>query len=214
MLFLFDIDGTLLRGGDPTHARAFDAACRSLFNVPGDIHRTDLAGRTDRRILRHVLAAEGVTPDEPRVLEAFRFMEDFVERELTASIADRVLPGVPALLSRLRGSRHTVGLVTGNLPRIARVKLARAGLWESFDDVGGFGHLSELRADLVRFALDQAGAAARDTVVIGDTIHDIECGRAHGTRTVGVTTGRTTAAELGAAGADHVVVDLSCALPW
>ncbi len=202
-LLLFDIDGTLLRGGDPTHANAFDAACRAIFGVPCDVHRTDLAGRTDRHILRAVLALEGVTPNDAQINQTFGFMEDYVERELTHSLENRLLPGVRELLMELRG--HTRGLVTGNLPRIAKVKLSRAGIWSSFDGVGGFGHLSEVRADLVRAALEQSKEPADRTVVIGDTLHDIECGRAHGTRTVGVATGRVPAEELQAAGADLVL---------
>jgi phosphoglycolate phosphatase-like HAD superfamily hydrolase len=204
-LLLFDIDGTLLRGGDPTHARAFDAVCREVFGVPGDVRKTELSGRTDRHILRAVLALQGVSPTDAQIVETFRRMEDYVERELTHSLADRVLPGVPALLAILRERGHTLGLVTGNLPRIAKVKLARASLWDAFHPVGAFGDLSEVRADLVRAAMRHV--PADQTVVIGDTLHDIECGRANATRTIAVATGHVSAADL--SGADLVLDTLA-----
>jgi len=44
--------------------------------------------------------------------------------------------------------------------------------------------------------------------VIGDTLHDVACARAHGMRCLAVATGGTTAERLAAAGADWVVADL------
>jgi phosphoglycolate phosphatase-like HAD superfamily hydrolase len=71
------------------------------------------------------------------------------------------------------------------------------------------------RRELVPVALDRCarnfGQAPRpeDVVIIGDTEHDVDCALAHGCRVVGVATGSTSAEELRAAGAHHVVPDLS-----
>jgi phosphoglycolate phosphatase len=192
-LVLFDIDGTLLRGGHSTHAQAFDVACRRLFGVSGNLTGTDLAGRTDRYILQSVLDRSQVQqPSEAQVLATFDLMEAFVEQELTESLADWVLPGVPELLAALTLAGHQLGLVTGNLPRIARVKLQQAGLWDAFDAVGGYGDLSMERADLVEDVLKTTGIAPQQTVVIGDTVHDVACGKVHGAWTVAVATGKTS----------------------
>ncbi len=220
-LILFDIDGTLLRAGEPVHAASVTAACRELFGVEGDLRRVDLAGRTDRRILQSLLAAYGIPPEEsePRLPAAFAFMEAYVARHLTASIADRVLPGVADALAALAEHDLALGLVTGNLPGIARTKLSRAGIWEPFaaegGGIGGFGDVSIERADLVRAALAAAGRAlgrpvpAASAVIVGDTPHDIDCGRACAARTVGVATGRFDAARLRECGADLVLDDLT-----
>lgn len=207
-LVLFDIDGTLLRGGNSTHARAFEVACQQVFGVSGDLSGTDLAGRTDRYILQAVLGRSNIQPSEAEVLASFELMEAYVEQALTESLVDRVLPGVPDLLAALGALGHQLGLVTGNLPRIARVKLQRAGLWTAFDGMGGYGHLSAERSDLVRAVLEQTGASPRQTVVIGDTVHDVACGQAHEVRTVAVATGKTSLADLSAAGPDLVLETL------
>lgn len=220
-LILFDIDGTLLGRGDLTHGRSVSAACQELFGVAGELHRADLAGRTDRRILQTVLDAYGIPPreSEPRLPEAFAFMEDYVAAHLPPSIAERVLPGVPELLATLEEHDLALGLVTGNLPRIAATKLAHAGIWGPFaregGGIGGYGDISLDRADLARAALAQAEAAlgqpvpAAATVIVGDTPHDIECGRACAARTIGVATGRFSAAQLRDCGADLVFDDLT-----
>lgn len=220
-LLLFDVDGTLLRAGDPTHGRAVTVACQQVFNVEGDLSRTELAGRTDRRILETLLATYGVPPAaiKPRLPEAFGVMSDYVDAHLPVSLADRVLPGVVDLLDAVAAAGLALGLVTGNLPRIAVAKLTRAGIWAPFErlagGIGGFGDLSAQRADLVTAALATAerhlgfaapGAAA---VVIGDTPHDIDCGIACSARTIGVATGRYSVDDLRAAGASMVVHDLT-----
>lgn len=220
-ILLFDIDGTLLRAGDPTHGRAVTVACQQVFGVEGDLARTDLAGRTDRRILEKLLATYDV-PDgaiAAGLAEAFNVMSDFVDANLPPSLSERLLPGVIAALEAAHEAGHVVGLVTGNLPRIAAAKLTRAGVWPYFTRhtgvIGGFGDISALRADLVTAALVSASAhlgrptPGRAAVIIGDTPHDIDCGVACDARTVGVATGRFSAAQLRAAGADLVLEDLS-----
>ena len=51
-------------------------------------------------------------------------------------------------------------------------------------------------------------ARPSEVFVVGDTIHDVDCARAHGFRAIGVCTGHTGRAELEAAGADLVLDDL------
>jgi phosphoglycolate phosphatase-like HAD superfamily hydrolase len=46
-------------------------------------------------------------------------------------------------------------------------------------------------------------------VIIGDTLHDIDCARANGCRSLAVATGVCTAAELAAHEPDLLVADLS-----
>ena len=45
--------------------------------------------------------------------------------------------------------------------------------------------------------------------MIGDTVHDVTAGRAHGFRTVAVTTGGVSGEELASASPDRVFTDLS-----
>lgn len=203
-LILFDIDGTLLRSGDPTHGQSVRLACQEFFGIdatapiPAEV---DLSGRTDRRILVTLLAAYGipVAESEPRLPEMFAFMEAYVTREM-GQIKERVLPGVAELLDALVARNLAIGLVTGNLSKIAEVKLTAAGIWEPFtrqsEIIGGFGHASVERDDLPPLALEIATRAlgrpitGADTVIIGDTPHDITCGKACGARTLAVATGR------------------------
>lgn len=214
MLLLFDIDGTLTRGGPAV--TAFRVALEHTYGTAGPVGDYDFAGKTDPRILRDLLGAAGLAPDEiDRGLP--RFWGHYLA-ELEARIgADpvTVLPGVHTLIAELAARNDVfLGLVTGNVADGARLKLGSAGLWHHFP-VGGFGSDHEVRNELPQVALDRAsrhwGRAfnGRESVIIGDTPRDMECARAVGAATVAVTTGRFSSAELRAAGADSVLPDLS-----
>ena len=104
-----------------------------------------------------------------------------------------------------------LALGTGNVRDTAYVKLQRFGLDDYFP-VGGFGGDHEMRADLVRHALDEARAHygydfdPADTWVIGDTAADVHAAQATGCRVMAVMTGPHREAELAAA--DLIVHDL------
>jgi phosphoglycolate phosphatase len=60
----------------------------------------------------------------------------------------------------------------------------------------------------VRLALEVLQVAPREAVLVGDHPTDIEAGRALGTLTAGVLTGRTSRAQFVNAGADHIFDDI------
>jgi phosphoglycolate phosphatase len=214
-LFLFDIDGTLLRGGTEVHREAFAHAYRAVYGVPLSLDGVPAAGRTDTWLLAEPLRRHGM-PDEEiwaRMPAAFAAMQEYCDRHL-GDLRDRVLPGAEQVLAALHGRGELLGLLTGNLSRIAMAKMQHAGL-DGYFDTGGFGEESEIRAHLVPVALANAShraghpIAARHTAVIGDTPMDIEAGKTHGTRTVGVATSWFSVDELAAAGADLVLPSLA-----
>jgi phosphoglycolate phosphatase-like HAD superfamily hydrolase len=85
--------------------------------------------------------------------------------------------------------------------RGAELKLAHHGLWQHFE-FGAFAddseHRNELGPHAVRRALERHGVnfAANAVWVIGDTPHDIACGKFIGARTLGVGTGGSTVDQL------------------
>ena len=222
-LLLFDIDGTILRSGNHVHGRSVRVACERFFGIAADTpipEEVDLAGRTDRHIITALLAAHGIprAASEPRLSELFAFMDDYVAREITP-LTEYLLPGVAALLDELVRRDLALGLVTGNLPRIAEAKLAAAGVWEPFaryaEIIGGFGNASAERNDLPPLALTVAArvlgraVAGPDAIIIGDTPHDIACARANGLRSIAATTGRYNAEQLRPHAPDLLLPDLS-----
>ena len=214
-IFLFDVDLTLVNtGGAGSHA--MNLAFQELFGVPSALTGVSLAGRTDRAILRDLLARHAINPEEARHLVA-AFQELYVEklREVLPQREGRVLPGVRELLRALESDpAAAVGLQTGNFRASARVKLEHYGLWGHFRE-GGFADDAELRPELVAAAIRRVRRAAgladgpATVYVIGDTGHDVAAAKANGAVAVGVATGYEDAAALRRHGADLVFEDLS-----
>jgi phosphoglycolate phosphatase len=119
----------------------------------------------------------------------------------------RPVPGIVALLEQVRTLPGRTVIVTAKPTAVAEPLLAHVGLHELFDAVHGAPlgpDVEEKRVTLAR-ALDTHGATADAAIMIGDRSHDVNAGRACGTRTVGVLWGAGDRDELEAAGADHVV---------
>jgi phosphoglycolate phosphatase-like HAD superfamily hydrolase len=199
---LWDIDGTLMLG-DHAGERALLVSLRNVFGVTGTLDGVEIAGRTDRLIADNLLRAHGIEPTPQAI-------HDFLEGYLAALPAElgrgqpRLLPGILRILDAVAArSDFAQGLLTGNLVRGARVKLAHFDVWRYFT-FGAFADDAVQRNDLGPHALRRAHAhhevefSPRFTFVIGDTPHDIACGKAIGAATIGVATGRFSTAELAA----------------
>jgi phosphoglycolate phosphatase-like HAD superfamily hydrolase len=212
-LVLFDIDGTLLRGGPAKDA--FHLALLEAFGTAGDIDGHDFSGKTDPQIARELLAGAGLGHDE--IDRGLPILFSAYLRELEARLPDvpvEVLPGIPRLIEALMASGDVaLGLVTGNIARGADLKLDSARLRGPFH-VGGFGSDSEVRDDLPPVALERARSrwavefSAERVWIVGDTPRDVGCARAHGLRSLAVATGHFTSGALREAGAERVMETL------
>jgi phosphoglycolate phosphatase-like HAD superfamily hydrolase len=212
-VFLFDIDGTLIRSGGAGRI-AFEGAIVSLFGTPDRLPEVAFTGRTDRAIAGDLFEHFGVANST----ENWRDFQKEYLRRLPATLAERagrVLPGVAALLDRLaRRSGVAVGLLTGNMQEGARTKLRHYGLWQYFA-YGAFGdeHFGrdDVARDALRYSERHVGRPidAHRVWVVGDTPHDVACARAVGAQAVAVATGTHTREELALCEPDLLLDDLS-----
>ena len=217
-LLLFDIDGTLVDCG-PQVRPVFAQALVDVFGTAGACNRYDFAGKTDPGIVLDLMTAAGIPEEEVRRLlpEIRRIYLNRLEGALNRQ-GMRLLPGVSDLLER-QASRPdlALALLTGNWEPGARTKLSRFDL-NRFFAFGAFGCDGADRAELPPVALERAEAwigrsfQPGEVLIIGDSLHDVACARAHGIPCLAVATGRTPAEALSAAGADWVAPDLPAAL--
>jgi len=213
-LLLWDIDGTLVymdRAGE----RALLIAIRELYGRDlGEHLPVDLRGRTDTFICRDLLAflEVPVTPGE----EA-RFRAAYLDLLPTTlpMVKPHIKPGIPEALEAVHAHPEIhQALLTGNLREGARLKLSYLGLWHYFE-FGAFADDSHIRDELGPFALARAkeklGIAfpPERVFIIGDTPHDVACGKAIGAKTIAVATGSFSVAELAALNPTHTFKDLS-----
>lgn len=214
---LFDLDGTLLRAGDPVHRAAFEHALRVVFGTAATLADLELGGQLDLAIAYRALARQGVepVPSDPRVLEMMTIMGRYYRLRVGAGErADWVLEGVVDLLRKLRAAGVATVVATGSAREVAEAKLASAGLGDFFP-AGAFGDEAEDRPTLLRQAAAAAGRVYRrnfalaNAVVIGDTPADVEAARAIGARVVTAATGRFSSDQLDEHGPDAAFPDLA-----
>lgn len=211
-VFLFDIDGTLIWSGGAGQA-ALQDAMEKEFGISNP-ETVPVHGLTDRVIASSLFACHGIDDsfDNWR-----RFIAAYL-RALPKKLPERegcILPGVSQLLEQLsQRSDVALGLLTGNVPDGARIKLEFYGLYDRFH-FGGFGENHHRREDVATEALQAARnhldgqVDVSRTFVIGDTPNDVRCGRHIEARVVAVSTGKHSNDELCAAEPDLLLEDFS-----
>jgi phosphoglycolate phosphatase len=124
-------------------------------------------------------------------------------------------PGAAEAVAALAQRDDVVlGIATGKSQRGVRLVLGHHGLLERFltiktaDDAP-----SKPDPGMVIAAMREAGVAAADTVVVGDTTYDMAMARAAGAAAIGVTWGYHVRTALIAAGAVAVIDDFGALVP-
>ncbi len=219
ILVLWDIDRTLLYTGE-TDRQVYRELFEEIVGRPAAKLPQRGTGLTMPAAVRDLLRANAVEPER---------IED---------LAERIVQQMPARLKRHRGDLLRTGklmpgardalaavhrapglvptVVTGNLRDSAEIKLAAFGLEKYLDlTIGGYASDDKHRPALVHVAQQRAGLrhgytfTHDTTVILGDSLEDVRTGREGGARVIAVASGTTSVGELAAAGADHVIPDLT-----
>ncbi len=202
-LALFDCDGTLIDS-----QRSIISAMAAAWRDEG-LEEPDPA-RVRRVVgLSLVEAVARLLPGEDgdrhlRLAEGYK--RAFQRERLIEAHQEPLYPGVRSVLEALAGAGVLLGVATGKSMRGLTATLARHDLADFFvtlqtADIGP----GKPDPAMIRRALAESGADPAATVMIGDTVFDIDMGRRAGVGTIGVGWGYHDEAELRAAGADRIV---------
>ena len=220
-ILLWDIDGTLMRSVRNGSYKDYTIpVLEEIFGTSGRLSDMRVSGMTDLQIVFEALAETEISQDQVRAQIdrlCLRLTEE--ARRVTGNGAPffELLPGVRETLQALHDHpRYRSALLTGNIASMAQLKMELMGLDQYFTLPGAFGDESHIRRDLPALAADrirkhlQIEIPPEHFIVIGDTPHDIDCGRHFGARTVAVGTGRFySREEILACEPDAVLPDLS-----
>ncbi|HTV39567.1 MAG TPA: HAD family hydrolase [Candidatus Sulfotelmatobacter sp.] len=212
-LVLFDIDGTLVRTGG-AGIEAFRKVFAAEFQAMDGFEKLKFAGRTDTGLVREFFEYHKVPitrENTERFFEHYVFLLDYI----LSQGAPRPCEGVLEFLAALNAlpAPPVIGLLTGNIRLGAEIKLRHCGLWEPFE-MGAFADDSEDRNYIAVAARERGsrllGRKLRgdQIVVIGDTAHDVRCGRFIGAKVLAVATGGATLDELKSHQPDWAVENL------
>lgn len=217
VLVLFDIDGTMLLAHGAGR-RSVHQAMLDVFGVTGP-QQHPFDGKTDPQIVHELGTLAGLTDDV--IYANMQVALDRYYQYLEADITGRpetvqVLPGVHDLLDELDLREDVMlGLLTGNIEAGAELKLRAVDIEPERFVIGAFGSDAASRPALPAIAQKRAATLLGEPlpgsriVIIGDTPHDLTCGREIGAHAIGVETGRFRAADLHPYNPLAVFADLS-----
>ena len=211
LAWLFDVDGTLLLT-EGAAREAFASAVQAHFGVEDDLRDIAFAGRVEPLILADILAKHRLAMDHDDEARFWNGVFDRMRRLLSPR-RGRLLPGVLPLLDALAlEPAWKLGLLTGNMTEMARIKLDHFGITGRFA-FGAFGEQAPDRNALARAVVARVGRehgiVPRNCIVVGDTEHDIACARAAGARVVAVATGGSRRETLETHAPDLMLDDLT-----
>lgn len=206
-LAVFDCDGTLV---DSQHniVAAMEEAWRAhgLTPVPGEMVR-----RVVGLPLVDAIAAlhpEGALEEHLRLSDVYK--DAFRSLRMQADHHEPLYPGTAAALDALEQAGWLLAVATGKSRRGLLATLSRHGLESRFivlktaDDAPG-----KPNPDMLLDAMTETGAVPDTTVMVGDTVFDIEMALNARTGAIGVSWGYHEPAELVAAGAHRIIDDFA-----
>ena len=220
---VFDKDGTLFDFGATWEAWATSFLLRLC---DGDRERATRIGAAiefdlkAQKFARSSVVIAG-TPDEvARALHPFfaqmplHDLNDLLNEEAEMAPQQQAVPLVPFLTDlRARGLR--LGVATNDAEVPARAHLGQAGVTDLFDFIAGYdsGHGAKpAPGQLLAFAA-QTGLDPSQTLMVGDSTHDLNAGHAAGMIPVGVLTGVASKGDL-APFAEVVLPDIGHLPAW
>lgn len=132
-----------------------------------------------------------------------------VEAEMTPAVA------LGPLLDALRDRGLRLGVATNDVEAAARAHLAGAGVDHLFDGIFGAdsGHGAKPGPGMLLAFARATGLSPAETLMVGDSAHDLMAGRAAGMRPVAVLTGVAGHDELSPL-ADAVLPDIGALPAW
>lgn len=213
-LVLFDIDGTLIRSGG-AGVKAFGKTFATEFKLPNATKKVVFQGRTDVSLVRQIFRENGIKETEAnfaRFFDRYPFWLDHYLHQLQGGPCE----GVHDFIADLQSHKHRpmLGLLTGNIRLGAELKLRRYELWDHFE-MGAFADDHEDRNCIAGVARKRGSVllsrelCGEEILVVGDTAHDVECGKSIEARVLAVGTGGVSLEDLAAHKPNWAVADLT-----
>ena len=189
---LFDLDGTLLDTVSDIalalNRTLLEHGCKSM----AEDQVRGMIGRGSPMLIERALAAQGRAMDAPTqaaMLE--RFFHHYGELEELNEDSARPFAGAADLLRDLHGTGLGIAVVTNKQHRFAVALLARLGLAGWVDLVVGGDTCARRKPDPqpLLFACESLHALPADSLMVGDSINDVQAARAAGIPVVCVSYG-------------------------
>ena len=217
-LLLFDIDGTLIRlvGKSRITYKRFTYAVNKTFgtNLPASAV-PDYGHIVNTELLLLLSQKAGVNRKEAikKLDTLYHYTTEHFRNHLS-EYRTTILGGVKPLLSQLKAEGYMLGIVTGNIEPIARMKMSKMGL-DGIFDFGVYADGSNRKKGMIIEAIKRANSISRrnftlkKTLYFGDTAVDVREARSAGVKMLALATGHHTYEVLRKEDPDYLLENLS-----
>jgi HAD superfamily hydrolase (TIGR01509 family) len=207
---IFDLDGTLanfnldyktvraevksylIKRGVPASALSVK---ESVFEM---LRKTEIFARNSGKPKKFLEEVRG---------EALAMTEKY---ELEAAASTSLMPGALETLKTLRQMNLKIGLCTINSEKAVNYILTRFGITDFFDVTVPRNKVNQFKPhpEHIETALKALGASANDTVIVGDSITDMQSAKELKAIAVGLPTGVSTMEQLMRNGANYIATSI------
>ena len=210
-LIIFDCDGTLVDSQHMICAAMQQAYEAHGLPVPPTEKLLSIVGLSLPDAFRRLAGLVGSGEGHPVDGLVTCYKTAFAALRQSDRHLEPLYPGARAALDALGRRPDTLlGIATGKSQRGVRAVLGRHGLSGRFATIQTADDApSKPHPGMVLAAMRQTGVPPCDTVMVGDTVYDVEMARAAGVRAIGVGWGYHPPEALAAAGVDAMLGDFS-----
>jgi pyrophosphatase PpaX len=208
-----------------------------IFDLDGTLSSFNLDYKTVRAEVKGYLVKKGVPASllsvDESIFEILRKTETFLKNsgksqnvleelrngalamaekhELEAAMCTSLLPGTVETLKTLRRMGLKIGLCTINSEKSMNVILKRFGIADFFDVTVPRNKVKHFKPhpEHIEAALKALGTSAKNTVVVGDSITDMQSANALKAIAVGLPTGVSTTEQLKNNGANYIITSIT-----
>lgn len=202
-LVLLDLDGTLVDSRQLIIQIMKVAADEAGLRHPTDDAVGRIIGLSLDRAIADLFPDEGAE-DHARLLEAYRV--EALRMRADPADPEALFAGAHEAVSTLRDAGYLLGIATGKARRGVAHFCTRYNMAGWFDTVQTPDtNPSKPHPGMIESAMTETGIPASRTVMVGDTVYDLEMARNAGVFGVGVAWGNHPVCELERAGSHHIV---------
>ena len=208
---IFDMDGTLIDSIDVYHAITNDVMeCLGIEMILS--REVFLECLSHGKNLSDVIFPSDVE-NRGRTVERFKTLASHAFKEIFSKGRVELIDGVNRLFEELRGRGFSLAIVTSSMTEVVVPFLKGRNLYPYLNCVLGRSEVPRLKPspDPLLKCVEILNVQPCESLYVGDSIIDIQAGKAAGTRTAGVLTGTTDLNRLKAEAPDvilHSVGDL------
>lgn len=208
-MVLIDLDGTLVDSA-PDLAFCVDETLKQLGLPPQGLARVrDWVGNGVEKLMRRALSGDiNGTPDETLFMRAMPVFLGLYERNIAQR--SRLFPGIREGMTGLKAQGIMLGCVTNKIARFTEPLLQQLGVRDEFGIVVSGDTLPQKKphpAPLLH-AAQFFGVTPGDSLMVGDSVHDVEAARAAGFQVACVSYGYNHGMDIRAAQPDAVIDSL------